>query len=252
MAFDQLGATDVTCIVLAAGSGERFGERKQFLELMPGVRLVDAALDAAFEHTNNVVLVTPRDVRGDIDSRAMVVSGGATRLESVANGLSAVGDSQEVVMVHDAAHPLAPSQVFSDLIEAVRRGADAAVPVLEVSDVIKITGPDQQVTTVGRDGMGLAQVPMAFAARALRAAHDVAHDVELWEDSMLIERSGGEVVAVTGSPWNIHVATREDLAMARVLAHHIRGLSGLSATLEPGSNAHNRNNATPPTSSHGG
>jgi len=252
LAVDRLGATDVTCIVLAAGSGKRFGERKQFLELMPGVRLVDAALGVAFEHTNNVVLVTPQGARGVIDDRAVVVPGGATRLESVSNGLSAVSDGQEVVVVHDAAHPLAPSQVFAELIEAVRRGADAAVPVLEVSDVIKVTGPDHQLTTVGRDGMGLAQVPMAFAARSLRAAHHVADDVGLWEDSMLIERAGGEVVAVTGSPWNIHVTTREDLAMARVLAQHIRGLNDPSTTLEPGSNARTRRTTPPFTSSHGG
>lgn len=219
MAPDRIGAADVSCIVLAAGSGDRFGERKQFLELTPGVRLVDAALDAALQHTSTVVLVTPRGTREAIDGRVVVVSGGATRLESVANGLSAVGDGQEVVVVHDAAHPLAPSQVFRDLIEAVRRGADAAVPVLEVSDVIKITGPDQRLTTVGRDGMGLAQVPMAFSAQSLRAAHDHApHGPGIWEDSMLIERSGGEVVAVPGSPWNVHVVTQDDLALARVLA----------------------------------
>lgn len=213
---------DVTALVLAAGSGSRFGgRRKQFLELAPGVRLVDAAIGAAFHVTENVVVVVPDGDSSAWEPRLTIVSGGSTRLESVRNGLAEVGEEQKVVLVHDAAHPLAPRSVFIDVVDGIRNGADAAVPVLEVADVVKRKGALGELTTVGRDELGLAQVPMAFSASSLRAAHledRFGAREEIWEDSMLVEQAGGRVVAVEGTPWNIHVVTPSDLAMARLLA----------------------------------
>lgn len=211
---------DVSVIVLAAGSGSRFGEPKQFLELKPGVRLVDAALDSAFEITNNVVLVLPDGY--DWDGRAVpsVVAGGESRLNSVAAGLSALREDQDTVVVHDAAHPLAPRQAFLDVIEAIRGGADAAVPILRVADVIKRIDAQGRLSTVGRDGLGLAQVPMGFALNGLLEAHArrATASQDAWEDAMLVEMSDGRVVSVPGSSRNVHVVTQEDLELARLYA----------------------------------
>lgn len=208
--------TTVSVIVLAAGSAERFGEAKQFLEVAPNIRLVDDAVDTALAVTDSVVVVLPPGLTWDGRDVAATIPGGSTRLDSVAAGLVAIPPDTEVVVVHDAAHPLASAEMFHDLIAAISAGADAAVPMLPLADVVKRTEDDGRLATVGRDDLGMAQVPMAFAAGALRSAHagGAAHQ---WEDSMLIEESGGRVVAVEGSSWNIHVVTGEDLAMARIL-----------------------------------
>jgi 2-C-methyl-D-erythritol 4-phosphate cytidylyltransferase len=94
------------------------------------------------------------------------------------------------------------------------------VPILPVADAVKRRDEDGRLTTVGRDGLGLAQVPMAFTRSALVGAHRAAasYDSPWWEDSMVIEQSGGLVVSVAGSSRNIHVVTPEDLAVARALA----------------------------------
>lgn len=212
---------DVSVIVLAAGSGERFGESKQFLELTPGVRLVDAALEAAFSVTDNVILVLPPERAWDGRPVSSVTTGGDSRLDSVAAGLAALQGGQEVVVIHDSAHPLASRQMFLDVIATIRDGADAAVPLLPVSDVIKRRDEHGHLTTVGRDGFGLAQVPMGFSVASLIPVHSqrAGTGTQAWEDSMLVEQAEGTVVAVRGSPTNIHIVSREDLDLARAVAY---------------------------------
>jgi 2-C-methyl-D-erythritol 4-phosphate cytidylyltransferase len=214
-----------TVILLAAGSGTRFGDTKQFLELTPGVRLVDAALQWALAGTESVILVLPAEHSWQGNAVEAIVAGGATRMESVGAGLAAVPVESEVVIVHDAAHPLVPKEMFAVLLETIGAGADAAVPILPVGDVVKRRSEDGRLTTVGRDGLGLAQVPMAFTRSALLAAHRaLAHaDSPSWEDSGLIEKNGGLVVAVPGSSRNIHVVTPEDLGVARAVAQAQQG-----------------------------
>ena len=210
----------VSVIVLAAGSGTRFGDTKQFLELTPGVRLVDAALQWALSATDSVILVLPPEYSWHGHEVEATVDGGATRRESVGAGLTAVPVEAEVVVVHDAAHPLAPKDTLTHLLRAISAGAEAAVPILPVGDVVKRRSEDGRLTTVGRDGLGLAQGPMAFTRSALVAAHraSASDDSPCWEDSMLIEKNGGLVVSVAGSSRNIHVVTPEDLGVARALA----------------------------------
>src|SRR5687768_1566486 len=93
-------------VVVAAGSGTRFGERKQYLPLA-GARVLDWALREPLTWCDGVVLVVPADVVDDDEPEvSAVVAGGASRSASVRNGLAAVPDDAEVVVVHDAARPV--------------------------------------------------------------------------------------------------------------------------------------------------
>ena len=94
-------------VVVAAGSGQRYGLAKQF-EPLAGRRVVDHSLATAARHSHGVVVVVPPGEPPPADLDATVtVQGGATRSESVRNGLAAVPDSATVVLVHDAARPAA-------------------------------------------------------------------------------------------------------------------------------------------------
>ena len=118
-------------IVVAGGSGSRYGGLKQFEDLA-GRRVVDWSLAAARESCDGVVLVVPVGVE-----EPGAVTGGATRSDSVRAGLAAVPHEAEVVLVHDAARPLAGPDLFARAMAAVRAGADGAVPVVPVTDTIK-------------------------------------------------------------------------------------------------------------------
>lgn len=198
---------------MAGGFGARFGEPKQFLELR-GRRLVDRAVIAASRACDALVVVLPAGTTWDGPRVNATVAGGATRAASVRAGLGAVDADAEVVVVHDAARPLASSALFDAVIEAVRAGSDAAVPAVAVADTIKRVKGTRVVETVSRDHLVAVQTPQAFRADVLRAAH--ADAPEATDDAALVERRGGTVVVVAGDPRNRKVTTPEDLS---VMAH---------------------------------
>src|SRR5687767_3547125 len=124
-------------IVVAGGSGERFGQRKQYLAL-GGERVLDWALRSAADHTDGVVLVVPADAVGEPEPLAAgVVAGGATRSDSVRAGLAAVPADAETIVVHDAARPVPMPGIWERVLAAVEAGADAAVPAVALADTLR-------------------------------------------------------------------------------------------------------------------
>jgi 2-C-methyl-D-erythritol 4-phosphate cytidylyltransferase len=188
----------VWAVVVAAGRGDRYGGPKQY-EPLGGRRVLDWALDAAAARAEGVVLVVPPERTGDPEPSAnAVVAGAATRSGSVRAGLAAVPDSADVVLVHDAARPLAPPELFAAVLAAVAAGADGAVPGLPVTDTVKRVGPDGAVLeTLDRGTLVSVQTPQAFRADSLRAAH--AGGGEASDDAALVEAAGGRVVVVPGA-----------------------------------------------------
>ena len=201
-------------IVVAGGAGNRFGTAKQF-ESIAGARLVDRAVEATAATCDDVVIVLPDGVSWDGPRVSAAVAGGATRSASVRAGLDAVAESATIVVVHDAARPVASTELFNAVIDAVRGGADAAVPALPVPDTVKRVDGDHVLETVARDGLVTVQTPQAFQARALRAVHATGDDAT--DDAALIEAAGGRVVVVPGDPANLKVTTQADLGVAAAL-----------------------------------
>jgi 2-C-methyl-D-erythritol 4-phosphate cytidylyltransferase len=206
----QTGVTDsVWAVVVAAGSGARFGAAKQFA-LLGGRPVIDWSIDAAHGTCDGVVVVIPEGTEPPRHADAVVV-GGSTRSQSVRNGLDAVPATAGVIVVHDAVRPLAGPELFIAVVAAVREGADAAVCAIAVTDTIR--GPGG---TIDRDGLWAVQTPQAFRASAIRAAH--ATGGAATDDATLVERAGGRVVIVAGHARNIKVTHPHDLAVAALLA----------------------------------
>ncbi len=194
----------------------RFGGLKQFTGL-EGMTLAERAVAAARAACEGVVLVLPAGVGWDGPQVELVVAGGATRAASVRSGLAAVPGSASLIAVHDAAHPLATSALFQAVLEVVRAGADGAIPVMPVTETVKRVSNGSVVETVPREGLMLVQMPQAFQAAVLRAAH--AGGVDAPDDSVLVEAMGATLALVPGDPSNLHVTTPLELQMAsRLLA----------------------------------
>ena len=205
----------VWTIVVAAGSGSRFGRAKQY-EKLGDKRVLDWALDAARAVSEGVVLVVPPDSAGRREPGVdAVVPGGATRSASVRAGLAAVPGDADVILVHDAARPLAPIALFESVVAAVLDGADCAIPGVAVSNTVKRVAGEQVVETVDRADLVEVQTPQGFAAATLRAAH--ADEPESTDDAGLVEAAGGSVVVVAGDPANLKLTHPHDLAVARAL-----------------------------------
>jgi 2-C-methyl-D-erythritol 4-phosphate cytidylyltransferase len=201
-------------IVVAAGRGARYGAPKQFLTA-GRARLVDHAVAATAATCDEVVVVLPAGCAWDGAPVAAAVTGGETRSDSVRAGLAAIAADADIVVVHDAARPLASTDLFELVIDAVRAGADAAIPAIEVVDTLKRIDGDRVVETVTRAGLAAVQTPQAFRAAALRAAHADGGDAT--DDAALVEAAGGTVIAVAGDPRNLKVTTVADLMLVTTL-----------------------------------
>lgn len=201
-------------IVLAAGSGDRFGGQKQF-DRVGGVRLVDLAVSAAARACDSVVLVLPPGRSWDGEDVHTVVAGGPDRGASVRRGLASIPASSGTVVVHQAANPLASVALFRSLLDAIDRGADAAVPGLRPADLVRRATRDVLGEVIGRDDLVLVQTPAAFRLAALRAAHH--QSAAALEDTALVTATGFEVIVVPGDPRNIHVTTHADLEIVGAL-----------------------------------
>jgi 2-C-methyl-D-erythritol 4-phosphate cytidylyltransferase len=217
----------VWAVVVAGGSGQRFGQLKQFA-LLAERPVVEWAVAACRPSSSGVVLVVPR---GEALDRAygadVVVEGGVTRAESVRLGLAAVPEEAEVIVVHDAARPLASDALFRAVIDAVTAGGvgevgdsvGGAIPGVPVSDTIKVVNGAQTVTaTLDRSTLVAVQTPQAFGAALLRRAH--AEEGEATDDAALVEALGATVRVVPGDPQNLKITTLADLGTAE---HLLRG-----------------------------
>jgi 2-C-methyl-D-erythritol 4-phosphate cytidylyltransferase len=207
----------VWSVVVAGGSGRRFGTLKQFA-LLAERPVVEWAVAACRDSSSGVVLVLPPGAVGPGDFGAdVVVEGGATRTGSVCRGVAAVPETAEVIVVHDAARPLASEDLFRAVIDAVAAGgAGGAVPGVPVSDTIKVVDGSQWVTaTLDRAALVAVQTPQAFDAALLRRAH--ANGTEATDDAALVEALGATVRVVPGDPHNLKITTPADLELAEHL-----------------------------------
>ena len=201
-------------IVVAAGSGTRFGKPKQF-ESLGAETVLDHAIAQALTVSDGVVVVLATDRLGlQLPNGCISVEGGATRSESVRAGLDVVPETAEIMCVHDAARPLASEDLFWRVVESVRGGADGSVPGIAVNDTIKEVDNFGVVTrTVPRARIVAVQTPQAFAAQKLRAAH--ASGEEGTDDAELVERAGGKIVVVNGEITARKITMPDDLEWAR-------------------------------------
>ena len=208
----------VAAVVVAAGRGVRFGAPKQF-HIIGSETVSATSVRTARSVASRVVLVVPAQYDGDGEGADVTVRGGATRAESVRAGLDAVGDAS-IVVVHDAARPLASPALFESVVAAVRAGADAAIPALAVTDTIKRVVVEGSTTfvasTLSRDELVTVQTPQAFRRDVLVRAHEGLADAT--DDAALVEALGVKVVVVPGETSNVKITVPSDLV--QVAAWH--------------------------------
>lgn len=211
----------VAAVVVAAGSGERFGseERKQFVELA-GEPVAARACRPFLEdpRVGEVVLVLPPAIAGDPPDwvgrmGVRIAAGGSSRRESVARGLAELAEDVDTVLVHDGVRPLATRDLVRRVLDATGRGA--AVPVLPLRDTVKEVEGDRVVKTLDRSRLRRVQTPQGFALDALLRAHREAEaSARATDDASLLEAVGTPVRTVPGEESNLKITTREDLARA--------------------------------------
>lgn len=236
-------------VLTAAGSGTRLGlGYPKALAELAGCSLVGHAASrlCATGEIEGLVVTAPAEhlpafhaalsATPGLTVPWQVVPGGASRQASVAAGLAALeaarppGRDYDVILVHDAARPLAPSAMMARIVAAVRSGHPAVIPGLAVTDTIKTVDAGQEtadavrvVGTVDRTALRAVQTPQGFAWNLLLRAHAAGADraddetTAATDDSALVEALGEPVWIVDGDPRALKITTAQDMALAQIL-----------------------------------
>jgi 2-C-methyl-D-erythritol 4-phosphate cytidylyltransferase len=213
-------------IIPAAGHGVRLGGGPpKALRNLAGQPLLLHAVRSVLgsAHVGRVVVAAPPDAIDEVGrllsvmtDRALVVAGGDTRRASVAAGLATLPAAADVVLVHDAARPLVPSEVVDRVVEAVVAGAPAVVPVVPVMDTIKRVEGDAVVETVDRSALRAAQTPQGFRREVLVRAH-AETTTDATDDAGLVEEIGLRVRSVDGADEALKITRPFDLFVAEAI-----------------------------------
>lgn len=216
-------------IIPAGGVGKRLGSSiaKQYL-LLDGVPVLVRTLKI-FQQAkviDEIVLVVPEDDlisarkqlvdKYDLTKVTAIVSGGNERQDSVRNGLSAIVDKCDVVIIHDGVRPLLTEEMLNQVVAAAKRDGASSIGV-KVKDTVKQTkDEDLVVATLPRNNLWLTQTPQAFAFDILQKAYAAAVSDKFYgtDDASLVERIGVKVKMIAGSYENIKITTPDDLIIA--------------------------------------
>lgn len=213
----------VSCIIVAAGNGSRMQCKKNKILLKIGTKTV---LEWTLQNIlkivglEEIVLVVSEKDKDEItkclkklslDIPIKITLGGKTRQESVFNGLCQV-EKRDVVLVHDAARPLADENLCNKVVQNVREKG-STVPAVPVKDTIKIVKSDKVVSTPVRSSLRAVQTPQGFDYKLLKDVHNQAREANYQgtDDASLVEWAGHQVSIVDGSYNNIKLTTCEDL-----------------------------------------
>lgn len=219
-------------IVVAGGSGRRFGGKKQFLDLM-GVPVLKRAVACFESHPgiSRIIVVVPgedipevRDMLSGSSKNILVTKGGETRQESVRNGLEMTGEGR-VVLIHDGVRPFVRPELIDRVIDGMG-GAEGCIPVLPLTDTIKECSDGLVVKTIPRERIYQVQTPQAFVAATILSEHrkaSLSGSFLFTDDSSLFEASGLPVRIVDGDPYNIKITYPGDIPVAEAM---LRCLSG--------------------------
>lgn len=216
-------------LIMAAGSGERFGGATKALTPIAGKPMVawSVALFGGIPEIKAVVLVVPAGAETQFKTAVAtvaskvgaVVAGGATRQESVRLGLAALPSQATHVLVHDAARPCVSEELVKRVHGALYDG-NAVVPVIMATDtIVRQTGAQRVKEVMQRSQIGHVQTPQGFLITLLQRAHAQARDTGAGasDDSSLVIALGEQVTTVAGEPTNIKVTYPADIDIAQAV-----------------------------------
>jgi 2-C-methyl-D-erythritol 4-phosphate cytidylyltransferase len=224
-----------SAIIVAAGSGTRFGSKtpKQFVDLS-GTPLIIHTLrrfESCGDIDDIILVLASNETSGflklaekyPIKKLSKIVAGGKTRAESVYKGFQAIRSlNAKIVAIHDGARPLVSAEEISQTI-AKARETGAACLMATITDTIKKIDNGVIIETVNRNILRRALTPQAFSYQLLKRAfteNELSETVT--DECYLVEKLGINVSIVEGNSRNIKITTPEDLVIAEALLKSIK------------------------------
>ncbi len=216
-----------SAVIAAAGEGKRIGGRKLLLNLgnkplilwVLGTFLDVPDLDEIVVVVHHEDRSRCKDLFSERGIEARIVTGGKERQDSVYEGLKALEDPGDIIIVHDGARPFVTLDLIHSVVGRAARDSTGAIAALPVKETVKRVVNGKVVETLQRKLIWSIQTPQAFPAEMLMRAYEQAMKDGYYstDDAALCERLGYPVEVVEGSPDNIKVTTLDDLRQARLI-----------------------------------
>lgn len=212
-------------VIVAGGVGNRMGASvpKQFLKI-GYVYILEKTLNAFIGIAKKIVVVLPADqhqywasivAEKGLEGTHQVCIGGATRFESVRNGLKALGNDYELVAIHDGVRPMVSRQMILRGC-AVAQQQGSAIPIVAPVDSFRIEC-NGELNVVDRNKLKAIQTPQIFKFKTISTAYDTTSSERFTDDATVVERLGVQLGYYEGERSNIKITTPEDLAIAEAL-----------------------------------
>lgn len=221
----------VSAIIVAAGRGTRMGSEipKQYMTIA-GKTILDTTL-YKFEKSNEIdeiiLIVNKEDldfvmeeIAANYEKLTIVKSGGSTRTESVFEGIKALSNNCDIVLIHDGVRPFISYNLISNCVEGAY-DFKACIPVTDVVDTIKEVSEEGIVQkTLNRSVLKAVQTPQAFDHELIRDCYirAVTEDTTFTDDASIVEYYGHKVKTIEGLGRNIKITTPLDLRIAEIFA----------------------------------
>ena len=218
----------VSAIILAAGRGSRFGEKKQFKKLN-GKPIWFYSLNTFIQSksVDELILVIPNDSLETLKQSQVftslnktnnikLVSGGESRKDSVFNGLKVVKKAIDIVCIHDAARPFIKASYIKHSVEACSEFDGAIIAIPSVDTVKKV---DKQIikNTIDRESLWMAQTPQTFKKDKLLYAIKNSSHLNITDESMLMEEANFKIKLIEGDQSNFKITNEIDWELAKVM-----------------------------------
>ncbi len=210
----------INAIITAGGTSSRFGNKNKLLELINGKEVIKYTVDAfRYANVDEIIICANLSIMDELKEifkdyeKVRIIEGGATRQQSVYNGLLA--DKCDYVVIHDGARPIISTELINICIEMVKE-QKALTVVTKTIDTIKEVENGKIVKTIDRAKLYNTQTPQAFEYDLILEAHKKYEGKNFTDDAGMIEKMKKTVYIIDGSYKNIKITTRSDIALAKI------------------------------------
>lgn len=205
-----------TAIITAGGTSSRYGNTNKLLEKVHNKEVIKYTIEA-FEKSNvdEIVICANKSIIEELSKMFShkIIEGGATRQESVYNGLKAV--NCDYVLIHDGARPMITPEIINKTID-LAKSKKAVTVMTKTIDTIKEVENGKIIKTIDRSKLYNTQTPQGFEYNLIKSAHEKLKGESFTDDAGMLEHLGYDVYVVDGDYTNIKITTKSDLELAKV------------------------------------
>ena len=204
-----------SAIITAGGTSSRFGNTNKLLEKINGKEVIRYTIEA-FEKSDvqEIIICANKSIIPELKRmfNHKIIEGGATRQESVYNGLC--NTDCDFVLIHDGARPMITPEIINKTISLVQ-DKKAVTVMTKTIDTIKEVENGKIIRTLDRSKLYNTQTPQAFEYNLIKSAHEKLKGQNYTDDAGMVEGLGYEVYVVDGDYKNIKITTQDDIAIIK-------------------------------------